>query len=99
MYECTLIFLQEQFYKNTRHIFAKKFKNKLKTIPPQQKHKVSNFQLKYSEQTVASAAQLAKCILLHVYSRTTANSRLRENKQILNSLFNSWHNSIFGYKL
>jgi len=50
--------------------------------------------------TVASAAQFAKRILLHAYSRTTASSQLRENKQILNSWFNSsWHNSIFGYKL
>jgi len=35
------------------------------------------------DKTVASAAQLAKCILLHAYSRTTASSQLRE----------------FGYKL
>jgi len=28
----------------------------------------------------ASAAQLAKCILLHAYLRTTASSQLRENK-------------------
>jgi len=37
--------------------------------------------------TAASAAQLqvAKCILLHTYSRTIASSQLRENKQILNS--------------
>jgi len=38
--------------------------------------------------TAVSAAQLAKCILLHPYSRTTARSQLRENKQILHSLFN-----------
>jgi len=38
--------------------------------------------------TTASAKQLAKCILLHAYSRTTANSQLRENKQKLHSLFN-----------
>jgi len=44
----------------------------------------------------ASAAQLAKCILLHAYSHTTASAQLRENKQILNSWFNSWHNSIVG---
>jgi len=44
----------------------------------------------------ASAAQLTKCILLHAYSRTTASSQPRENGQILNSWFNSWHNSIFG---
>jgi len=31
----------------------------------------------------ASAAQSAKCILLHAYTRTiTASSQLRENKQI-----------------
>jgi len=38
--------------------------------------------------TAASATQLAKCILLHAYSRTTASSQLRENKQKLNSPFN-----------
>jgi len=36
----------------------------------------------------ASAAQLAKCILLHAYSRTTASSQLREKKQKLQSLIN-----------
>jgi len=38
--------------------------------------------------TAASAAQLAKCILLHAYSRTTASFQLRENKQKLIQLFN-----------
>jgi len=38
--------------------------------------------------TAASSAQLAKCILLHAYSRTTASSQLREHKQKLHSLFN-----------
>jgi len=38
--------------------------------------------------TAASAAQIAKCILFHAYSRTTASSQLRENKQRLHSLFN-----------
>jgi len=38
--------------------------------------------------TAASAAQSAKCILLHAYSRTTTSSHLRENKQKLHSLFN-----------
>jgi len=33
--------------------------------------------------TAASDAQLPKCILLHAYSRTTANSQLREIKQKL----------------
>jgi len=36
----------------------------------------------------ANTAQLAKCILLHSYSRTTASSQLRENKQKLHGLFN-----------
>jgi len=49
--------------------------------------------------TAASATQLAKCILLHAYSSTTASFQLRENKQKLNSWITSWHNSIFGYKL
>jgi len=38
--------------------------------------------------TSASDVQLAKCILLHAYSRTTASSQLCEHKQILHSLFN-----------
>jgi len=33
--------------------------------------------------TAASAVQWAKCILLHAYSRITASSQLRENKQKL----------------
>jgi len=46
--------------------------------------------------TVASAAQLAKCILYHAYLRTTANSQLRENKQKLHSLFNKLAEKYFG---
>jgi len=38
--------------------------------------------------TAASAAQLAKCVLFHAYSRATASSQMRKNKQKLNSLFN-----------
>jgi len=38
--------------------------------------------------TAASAAQLAKCILLHAYSRRIASLQLRKNKQKLHSLFN-----------
>jgi len=30
--------------------------------------------------TAASDSQLAKCILLHAYSRVTASSQLRESK-------------------
>jgi len=39
------------------------------------------------DKTAASATQSAKCILLHVYSRTTASSQLRENKQRLHIAF------------
>jgi len=49
--------------------------------------------------TAVSATQLAKCILLHTYSHTTASSQLRENKQKLHSYLTSWHNITFGYKL
>jgi len=50
--------------------------------------------------TAAIAAQFAKCILLHAYSRTTASFQLRENKQnFIIAYLTSWHNSIFGYKL
>jgi len=47
--------------------------------------------------TAASVAQLAKCILLHAYARTTASFQLR-NKNFTTCL-TSWRNSIFGYKL
>jgi len=49
--------------------------------------------------TAASFARLAKCILLHAYSRTTASFQLRENKQKLCSLFNKLAQQYFGYKL
>jgi len=38
--------------------------------------------------TAATDEQLAKCILLHAFSRTTASSQLRENKQKFHSFFN-----------
>jgi len=41
--------------------------------------------------TAASARQLAKCILLHADSRTTASFQLRENKQKLIAYLTSWH--------
>jgi len=37
--------------------------------------------------TPESAAQLAKCILLHAYSRTTASFQLCDNKNFI-QLFN-----------
>jgi len=50
--------------------------------------------------TAASAALLAKCILLHAYSRTTASSQLREltNKNFI-AYLTSWHKNIYGYEL
>jgi len=53
------------------------FAQNLRTIQPQQKKKV------LVNKTVASAAQLAKCISLHAYSSTTASFLLRKNKQKL----------------
>jgi len=47
----------------------------------------------------ASAAQLAKCILLYAYSRATASFQLHENKLKLYSLFNKLAYQIFGYTL
>jgi len=71
-----------------RLIFCSKFKNKLRTIQPQQQNKVSNFQLKVVNKTAASDAQLAKRIfLLHAYSRTTTSFQLSENKQKLHTAF------------
>jgi len=51
--------------------------------------------------TAASAAPLAKCILLHASARTyNCSSQLRENKQKLYIAYlTSWNNGIFGYKL
>jgi len=52
------------------------------------------------KKTAASAAQLAKCILLHAYSRATAIvlSCARTNKNFI-ALITSWHYRIFGHKL
>jgi len=49
--------------------------------------------------TAASAAQLAKCILLHAYSRRTASSQQREHNQKLRIVFNKLALQYFGYKL
>jgi len=76
------IFLYEQFYKNTKLTFAQ------------------NLSLKFSvegvNKTVESAAPLAKCILLHAHSCTTARA---QTKTSYLAYLTSWHNSIFGYKL
>jgi len=44
--------------------------------------------------TAASAAQLAKYILLHAYSRTTAAPTLRAQTKLHTAYLTSWHNSI-----
>jgi len=50
--------------------------------------------------TAVSAAQLAECILLYAYSRTTASSQVaREQTKTYIAYLTSWHNSIFVYKL
>jgi len=44
----------------------------------------------------ASAAQLAKCILLHAYTRITALPAVREQtKRHIIAYWTSWHNNIF----
>jgi len=51
--------------------------------------------------TVASAAQLAKCILLHAYSRTKAvPCCARTNKNFMSDVayLTSWHNNILDDK-
>jgi len=61
---------------------------------------ILKFSIKVVNKTAASATQLAKCILLHAYLRTTVSSQLREPKQQLHIAYlTSWHNNIFGCKL
>jgi len=60
----------------------------MKNNPASAKEQSLKFSVKVVSKTAASAAQLAKCILLHAYSRTTASSQLRKNRQKLHSLFN-----------
>jgi len=52
--------------------FCSKFKNKLRTILASEEKQSLKFSIKVVNKTAASGTQLAKCILLHVYSRTTA---------------------------
>jgi len=65
-----------------------KILEQIKNNPASAEEQRLKFSVKVVNKTAASAAQLAKCILLHVYSRTTVSSHLRENKQKLHSLFN-----------
>jgi len=77
----TYFFIKTILQEHEAH-FCSKFKNKLRTIQPQPKCKVSNFQLKYSEQTAARAAQFAKCILLIHHVQLLAPSCARTNKYL-----------------
>jgi len=88
---CTYFFYKNNFIR-TRGSFLLKIEEQIKNNPASAEVQSLKFSV---NKTVASAAQLAKCILLHAFSRTIASSQLRENKQILNSWFYSWHNSIF----
>jgi len=49
-----------------------KIKNKLRTIPALKEDQDLKFSIKAVNKIAVSAAQFAKCILLHAYSRTTA---------------------------
>jgi len=95
--DITLFFYKNSFIKHEAH-FCQKFKNKLRTIQPQQKSKISNFQLSIVNKTAASAAQLAKCICFTLIPvQLLASSCASINKNYIANL-TSWHNSIFDYK-
>jgi len=57
----------------------------MKNNPALAEEQSLKFSVKVVYKTAASAAQLAKCILLHASSRTTTSFQLRENKQKLYS--------------
>jgi len=71
-----LFFYKNSFIRTRGQLFAQN----LRTNQHQQKYKVSDFMLKYSEQNSSKCRTIRKCILLHAYLRTTASSRQRENK-------------------
>jgi len=74
--------------------------NKLRTIPASAEEQSLKFSVEVVNKTAASAAQLAKCILLHVviHVQLLAPSCERTNKNFI-AYLTSWHNSIFDYKL
>jgi len=53
---------------------------------------------KVENKTAASAAQLAKCILLHIYFTYNCIAA-RAQKNLHLAYLTSWSSSIFGYKL
>jgi len=59
------------FYKNTRLVFAQNLRT-IKNNSASAKEQSIKFSVKVVNKTAASDAQLAKYILLHAYSRTTA---------------------------
>jgi len=76
------------------------FAQNLRTIPASAEEQILKFSVKLVNKTAASATQLAKGILLHAYSRTTASSQLCQHKQkLLTAYLTSWHNSVLCYKL
>jgi len=81
-------FLEEQLYKNMRLIFAQN----LRTIPALAEEQSLKLSIKEVNKTAASATQLAKCILLHAYSCTTATpSCTSTNKKLHAAYLTSWH--------
>jgi len=78
--------LKEQFYKNTRLIFAQKFKKKLRTIPASAEKQILKFSIKVVNKTVASATQFAKCNLLHTYLPGAARAQKIASYSFFNKL-------------
>jgi len=74
----------EQFYKNRRIIFAQN----LRTIPASADKQSLKFLIKVMNKTTVSAAQFAKYMLLHTYSRTNAARSCASTNKTLHRLFN-----------
>jgi len=85
--------LEEQFYKNRRIIFAQN----LRTIPALADEQSLKVLIKVMYKTAASAAQFAKCLLLHTYLHTTVTRSCMSTNKLHIAYLISWHNSIFGF--
>jgi len=75
------------------------FKNKLRTIPASEEEQSLKFSIKVVNKTAASAAHIAKCILLHAYSCTTAVPSCARTQKLHIVYLTSWHNKFLGDKL
>jgi len=64
-----------------------KIKEQIKNNPASAGEQSLKLSVQVVNKTAASAAQSAKSILLHAYSRTTASFQLRENKQKLHTAY------------